>query len=286
MPTMSSFDCAPAYHRRQICWSWLKSQSQFSGAHCIHSITSLIVSVPARGCTCIVFLIYAQSSRFSLGSLVSSCLLNCDVFGSSADRQSHISSSTSIVYMKRLDSDDSLVAVKLQRFDLSGKVLYKKKIILSLLLFLDKPKSVPRPQKTASPNWKISWNNPTKNYAQRNAMVHRSSQMRRHLKTDRNKTLWTAKIHQQRNQWTKRNRPRLNPLQRKPGVNPPRPHRLILLLQQWLVERLLFKEGPRHPVHLEAGRLLCKDDHHHRAPSGQGLALERHIGQRRANNLI
>ena len=38
--------------------------------------------------------------------------------------------------MKQHDSDDSPVAAKLQRFDLLGKALYKKQIIIKLLLLL------------------------------------------------------------------------------------------------------------------------------------------------------
>ena len=36
--------------------------------------------------------------------------------------------------MKRHDSDDSPVAAKLQRFDLSGKALYKKKIVVVVVV--------------------------------------------------------------------------------------------------------------------------------------------------------
>ena len=36
--------------------------------------------------------------------------------------------------MKRHDSDNSSVAAKLQRFDLSGKVLYKKQIIIIIII--------------------------------------------------------------------------------------------------------------------------------------------------------
>ena len=38
--------------------------------------------------------------------------------------------------MKRHDSDDSQVAAKLQRFDLSGKALYENQLIFLILIFI------------------------------------------------------------------------------------------------------------------------------------------------------